>query len=170
MIGAGEMSKLAVGQFTNKGFRKLYLMNRTREHAEKLAATAHAEVVSFCDIKEILGQVDLCICCSSAPHYILEKDSVAKVMPQRTQQKLVILDISMPRNVDPKVREVEGVTLFDIDDLDSVVAKNMEKRQTAVSEVLFIVEDKVQSFQEKARKIQYHNPSISVESAQEHSA
>ena len=164
MIGAGEMSKLAVGQFSTKGFEKLYLMNRTREHAEALADQIAGEVVGFCDIKEVLAQVDLCVCCSGAPHYILEEELVSKVMQTRKGQKLVIVDISMPRNVDPKIHDVENVVLYDIDDLDSVVAKNMQKREQAVEIVHTVIEEKIGQYQDKIQKIKECQEEMVMES------
>ena len=153
VIGAGEMSKLAVGQISDKGFRRLYVMNRTECAAEVLAKEFKGIAVSFCDIKEILSEVDLCICCASAPHYILERGAVEKIMALRGGRKLVFIDISMPRNIDPDVVQVENVLLFEIDDLDKVVEAGMIKRQAAVTEVEKIIEEKSQDFYEKISRL-----------------
>ncbi|HLF17848.1 MAG TPA: glutamyl-tRNA reductase [Candidatus Omnitrophota bacterium] len=154
VIGAGKMSKLAVGQIVNKGFEKLYLMNRTHENAQALAEQFNGEAVPFCDIKEILAQVDLCICSSSAPHYILDFETVNKCMPSRKKKPLLFIDISMPRNIDPKVADIKGVELYFIDDLDAVVEANMKKRQNAVAAVEAIVEAKLSQFYQKLTKFQ----------------
>ncbi len=153
MIGAGKMSKLAVGQISNRGFEKLYVMNRTIAHAEALAELFEAEVVSFCDIKETLGEVDLCICSSSAPHYILDPDTVKRVMELRQGRQLIFMDISMPRNIDPKIAQLENVVLYHIDDLETVVEANRLKRQAAVQAVEGIIADKMNGFYAKLEKL-----------------
>ncbi len=153
ILGAGEMSKLAVGQISNKKFKKLYVMNRTPCHAQALAEKFNGIAVSFCDIKEILSQVDVCICSASAPHYILDKETVEKIMPERNARKLIFIDISMPRNIDPRVAEAPNVLLFEIDDLDKVVEESMEKRQAAVVQVQKIIDAKLKEFTRKMAKI-----------------
>ncbi|MFT5387723.1 MAG: glutamyl-tRNA reductase, partial [Candidatus Omnitrophota bacterium] len=121
MIGAGEMSTLAVGQVHSKGFHKLFLMNRTPENARKLADRFDGEYVAFCDIKEVLAKTDLCICSSSAPHYIIDHTVVEKALALRDDKPLLFIDISMPRNLDPKIATLDNVTLYHIDDLKIVV-------------------------------------------------
>lgn len=158
MIGAGTMSKLAVGQISNKGFKQLYLMNRTIEHAQALADTYSGEVVSFCDIKEILSAVDLCICSSSAPHYILDTITVEKVMELRERRRLIFMDISMPRNIDPKVAAIDNVVLYHIDDLESVVEENLLKRQAAVQEVEGIIVNKLDEYYSKIGRLTSGGP------------
>lgn len=146
IIGAGKMSDLAVGHIHNKGFRQLYLMNRTPANAEDLAEKYSGTVVPFCDIKEVLAKVDVCICSVGAPHYILDKDTVEKVMPLRSRRRLVFIDISVPRNIDPLVAQVEDVQLFQLDDLQEVVGANMELRRQSVRAVETIVQNKVAEF------------------------
>jgi len=146
IIGAGKMSDLTVGHIYNKGFRQLYLMNRTPANAENLAEKYSGMVVPFCDIKEILAQVDVCICSVGAPHYILDKDTVGKIMPLRTNRRLVFIDISVPRNIDPMVAQVEHVQLFQLDDLQEVVDANMALRRQSIGAVETIVQNKVVEF------------------------
>ena len=153
MIGAGKMSKLAVGQICNKGFKKLYLMNRTPDHAKKLTEYFDGEFVPFCDIKETLMEVDLCICSSSAPHYILDVLTVEKVMKLRKDKPILFIDISMPRNLDPRISEVKGVKIFHIDDLNVVMEENMRLRKEAIGGVKDIIHKKMDSYYGKIEKI-----------------
>ena len=122
------------------------MMNRTPANAEDLAEKYSGTVVSFCDIKEVLAQVDVCICSVGAPHYILDKDTVEKVMPSRARRRIVFIDISVPRNIDPLVAQVEGVQLFQLDDLREVVDANMELRRQAVGQVEAMIRDKGAAF------------------------
>lgn len=153
VIGAGIMSELAVGHIQNKEFKKLYLMNRTQEHAKNLSKKYGGEVIAFCDMKEILSQVDICICSAGAPHYLLEKDVVERVMDLRNNKKLVFIDISMPRNIDPLVGEVNNVLLYQIDDLKEVVDSNIKLREQAAVEVRAIIEEKLAQYYRKIKKL-----------------
>lgn len=153
VIGAGKMSELAVGHIRSKKFKKLYLMNRTQDHAKILSKKYGGEVVAFCDLKEVLSQVDLCICSAGAPHYLLEKDIVERVMNFRDNKKIVFIDISMPRNIDPLVGEVENVLLYQIDDLKEVVDSNMKRREQATVKVRVIIEEKLAQYYEKIKKL-----------------
>ena len=153
VIGAGKMSELAVGHIQNKKFKKLYLMNRTQDHARDLSKKYGGEVVAFCDLKEVLSRVDICICLAGAPHYLLEKDIVERVMNLRKNKQLVFIDISMPRNIDPLVGKVKNTFLYQIDDLKEVVDSNMKLRKQAVSEVQIIIEKKLAQYHEKIKKL-----------------
>jgi len=153
VIGAGKMSELAVGHIQNKEFKKLFLMNRTQDNAQNLAKKYGGEAVSFCDMKEILSQVDICICSAGAPHYLLEKSLVERIIPLRNNKQLVFIDISMPRNIDPSISELENVLLYQMDDLKEVVDSNMKMREKAIEEVQRIIDDKLAEYNAKLKKL-----------------
>ncbi len=153
IIGAGKMGELALGQVRKKGVKRIYLLNRTEANAVTLAQKCGGIVVPFCDIKETLSEVDICICSAGAPHYILEKSTVEKVMRLRNDRKLILLDISMPRNIDPQVATLNNVFLTCIDDLDRVVGENMLKRQSAAVDVEKIIESKLTEFRARLSKL-----------------
>ena len=153
VIGAGKMSELAVGHIQNKQFKKLYLMNRTQDNAKNLAEKYGGEAVAFCDLKEILSQVDICICSAGAPHYILESEVVDRIMTLRNGKRLVFIDISMPRNIDPRVAEIKNTLLYQIDDLKEVVGSNMKLREQAKKEVQIIIDNQVAEFIKKIQKL-----------------
>lgn len=154
IMGAGKMSALALSQLRHKGVSSIYVMNRTQSCAEALAQRCQGEAVSYGDVKEILSKTDFCICSVGAPHYILEQSTVEKIMAQRREQKLVFIDISMPRNIDPQVAAVENVQLFYIDDLDKIVGESMRKRKAAVTQVEKIIEKKIADFNRKIKILQ----------------
>ncbi len=166
IIGAGKMGALALAQIHAKGASKIYLMNRTGEKAEALAQKFSGIPVSFMDTKEVLTQVDICICSAGAPHYILDKNMLTPIMAQREGRKLLLMDISMPRNIDPQTSTVDGVSLFTIDDLDKVVGDNMRRRQSAVSQVEAIIAQKIAEFHLKLKKLQDSNSSDFFEPAE----
>ncbi len=153
VVGAGKMSQLTLAQMSSKGLQELYLMNRTYEKAKPMAQSYNAKFVSFYDLKEILSKVDICICAVNAPHYIIEKDFLENVLKQRNEQSLVIIDIAVPRNVDPAAAQINGVILYSVDDLAQTINQTMAKRQAAIEIVESIVENKIIEFYEKIQKL-----------------
>lgn len=154
VIGAGEMSEMAVGHIQNKKFRKLYLMNRTQNNAQFLADRCGGEAVSFYDLKDILFEVDICFCSVGAPHYLVEHDIVKRVMTGRGSRPLIFIDLSMPRNIDPYVTSIENVQLYHIDDLKAVVDVSMKLRAQAIVTVNRMIEDKLCEYQLKIQKLE----------------
>ena len=157
IIGAGKMSELAVGQISSRGFKKLYLMNRTQCNAETLVSKYGGEAVPFCDIKELLTKVDICICSADAPHYIVEYEAIEKVLPLRKKRNMVLIDISMPRNIDPKIATLAGVQLFHIDDLNKPIEETLKRRLSAVGDVEKILTDKLEDFYDKIGRVESFN-------------
>ncbi|MDP2654400.1 MAG: glutamyl-tRNA reductase [Candidatus Omnitrophota bacterium] len=152
VIGAGKMSKLAANHFANRGIREILVMNRTQEKAALLARQFGGTEVSFWDLKEMLERVDACICAASAPHYLITNELIAGILPKRQGRPLVLMDISMPRNIEPLDQELPGVRLITIDDLDEVTQGSLQRRQEAVRQVEEIVEQKVLEFHNKILK------------------
>ena len=153
ILGSGKMGCLAVQQLKNKGVKNIYIMNRTMEKAEELAKQSGGTAVEFFEMAEILPQVDVCITSSSCPHYLIDKDLVENTMLRRAGQKSIFIDISMPRNIDPKVAEVKGACLLTVDDLDRVVQDNIQKRLFAAEQVEKIVSNKVNEYYQAINKI-----------------
>jgi glutamyl-tRNA reductase len=158
VIGAGKMGEIAINHLHDMGVQKFYLMNRTGEKAENLASRYNGIPASFWNIKEILSEVDICFCAVGAPHYILDKEKIADIMSLRHGRKLVLIDISMPRNIDPDVGQLEGVLLSSIDDLAEVLDHSMKKRASAILDVETIIRRKILEFNDKILKLQ-DNPS-----------
>ena len=157
LIGAGKMGELTMTHIRNKGFSNVYVMNRTESIACELAGEFNARPVGFCDIKEILSVVDVCICSVGAPHYIIEEQLIEKVMALRSHRSLALIDISVPRNIDPRVARIDRVGLCHIDDLERVATETMQKRQQAVEQVEKIIHSKIQEFYTKMSKVKIHS-------------
>jgi len=153
ILGSGKMGCLAVEQLVKKGAKKIYIMNRTMETAQEVAKEIGGIAVPFWEMPDILPQADVCICSSSCPHYLIDRELVEKTMQRRAGEKLVFIDISMPRNIDPKVADVKGACLLTVDDLDRVVQDNMQKRLIAAQQVERIVINKVQEYYVVTNKI-----------------
>ena len=154
LIGAGKMGKITAQQLKNKEVAAVYAMNRTLSKAEALVEELNGKPVSFWELKEVLEIVDVCVCSAGAPHYIVERAAVEKVMEKRSGKKLLFIDISIPRNIDPAVASLNGVELISLDDLGNIVGDNLKIRECAVSDVEKIISAKLELFYERLRKIE----------------
>jgi glutamyl-tRNA reductase len=161
IIGAGKMSQLTASQLSRKNVPDVFVMNRTFARAAELAEKIGARAVAFWEVKDVLLQVDVCICSSGAPHYLVEPALIERVMAVRAGRPLLLIDISTPRNIDPGVAAVAGVRLLSIDDLQKVVDENIGKRRAAIDEVRAIIRRKISAFHDKiarARKRELRGP------------
>lgn len=149
IIGAGKMSQLTASQLSRKNVSDVFVMNRTFARAVELAGKIGARAAAFGDIRDVLLQVDVCICSSGAPHYIIEPDLIERVMTARAGRPLLLIDISTPRNIDPEVAAVKGARLLSVDDLQKVVTDNIGKRRAAIAEVREIIYRKIGAFHAK---------------------
>jgi glutamyl-tRNA reductase len=142
IMGAGETGTLVAKALATCGPHAIFIANRTYERAVKLADELQGEVVKFDKLEDALKDADVVICSTSAPHYLLKKEPVSKIMEQRTKRKeLMIIDISNPRNVEDSVQEVDGVNLYNIDDLRGISNKNKDKRQEKAEKASKIVQE-----------------------------
>jgi glutamyl-tRNA reductase len=146
LIGAGEMAELAAKHLINTGVQDVYVTNRTHERAEELAREFEGKVVPFEGYVDELQYIDIVICSTGAPDYILRKDQLHSVMKARKQKPMFIIDISVPRNIDPEINEMDNVYLYDVDDLQGVVDTNVEERSKEAAKAERIVEQEVHSF------------------------
>jgi glutamyl-tRNA reductase len=138
-----------VVQLKKKQIRKLFIMNRTSEKAVALAEKLGGEASLFMNIKEVLHEVDLCISSASASHYLLTYELVLKVMGQRDHKKLVCVDISTPRTIEPAVKQIKNVHLLTVDDLGYTLKENMDRRKAAVELVEEIINNKISEYYAK---------------------
>lgn len=152
IIGTGKMGELAANHLKQKGARRIFIMNRTYDKAVELTRRLGGVPVSFWDMKSLLERVDVCVCSAGSPHYIVTKDLTEEALKQHPEKRLICIDISVPRNIEPGVAAVDGVTLVTIDDLDKVVEDNAQKRLGAVVQVEQIVAQKTREFYGKLQK------------------
>lgn len=152
IVGAGKMGHLAVSHLKEKGASQIFVTNRTHESAIALAEEFGGTAVSFWDLKDILSKVDVCICSASAPHYVIDEDLIQEVMEVRHGKQLVLIDISMPRNISPEISKFKNISLVTIDDLSKVVEDNVRRRQAAVEAVEKIIERKIYEYEQKLIK------------------
>jgi glutamyl-tRNA reductase len=149
LIGAGKMSELAAHYLMKAGASRVKVMNRTASRGEELAKKMGATPVSFEDRLEHLKNADIVVSSTACPHVLLSRDEAESIARERQRKPMVMIDIAVPRDIDPGVREVEGIHLFDMDDLEHVVQRNAGGRRAAAESAETIVQAEVQGFRRK---------------------
>jgi glutamyl-tRNA reductase len=146
LIGAGETGELTLKHLVAKGISRIRIANRTREKAEDLAASLGGTVVEYAGMLDALTDADIVITSVQGPDYIVGPEETHKAMRQRLNSPLIIIDIGVPRNVNPATRRIGNVFLYDIDSLKTVVDKNLERRTAEIPTVNNILKEEVEDF------------------------
>jgi glutamyl-tRNA reductase len=128
IVGAGKMSELAARHLRRSGASHVFVTNRTHERAVEMAALFQGTPVEYTRFVSMLPEVDIVITSSGAPHYVLHKEEMQRVIAARRNKPMFLIDIAVPRNVEPGVNDVDNVFLYDIDDLQEVVNANLRER------------------------------------------
>jgi glutamyl-tRNA reductase len=129
VIGAGKMSELAAKHLLRSGASAIFVSNRTHERAVELAAAFHGTAIHFDHLLEHVAKADIVISSTGAPHFILNKDQVEKLLATRKNRPIFFVDIAVPRDIDPAVNELDNAFVYDIDDLGQVVDANKKQRE-----------------------------------------
>ncbi len=129
LIGAGEMVELACRHFSNHGMKRILVTNRTPSRARELAAQFRAEPVPFDSFRKRLVDADIVLSCTGASSYLVDKEDVRQALRLRKNRAMFFIDIAVPRDVDPAVNELPNAYVYDIDDLQSVVDRNLGHRK-----------------------------------------
>ncbi len=146
VVGAGEMSKLALSAFAAEGLRDIAVANRSAETAAELARRVGGRAVPYDAVWEELDGADIVVTATGAPHRILGLEELRAALPGGPRRPLFLLDIALPRDVDAAVAELENVFLYDIDDLQQIVGDNLERRRAAIPLARAIIGEEVERF------------------------
>ncbi len=146
LIGAGEMAELAAKHLKDAGIKKMLVVNRTFERAKALAEQLNAYPMSFDEFNEAILESDIVITSTSASDYIITRSQMEPVMRKRKYRPVFIIDIAVPRNVDPEVDSIENVYLYNIDDLEAVVEENRRRREKEAVKAEAIVKEEAKKF------------------------
>lgn len=149
VIGAGKMSELAARCLRNAGATRLKVMNRTLANAEDLANKLDAVAVSSDDRLAHLKSADIVVSSTSCPHSIISREDAQLISRARQHKPMVMIDIAVPRDIDHRVGEVEGIRLFDMDDLQRVVKKDLNQQRVSADAANKIVADEVLGFRRR---------------------
>ena len=146
VIGAGETGELAALHLKEKGIGKLSISNRTLSKAEVLAEKVNGSVVDFNSLNESLEKFDIIISATSSDNYIIEFADIKAMMKKRKGELACIMDIAVPRDIDPKVAKLDGMFYNDIDSLNVIVNENLEKREKEIPLVNKIILEEMTTF------------------------
>jgi glutamyl-tRNA reductase len=146
ILGAGETSELTARALAEQGAGTIFVANRHADRALSLAQRFGGSVVGLDKLPDQLVHADIVLSSTSSPHPILGREELELVMEQRGGRALVLIDIAVPRDVDPACAQLDGVTLYDIDDLQAVVARNLSTRADETPQALEIVEAEIHRF------------------------
>ena len=143
IVGAGKMSELAARHLRQSGASHVFVTNRTHERAIEMARLFEGTPVEYGRMVGVLPEVDILITSSGAPHYILRKEDMQRVIAARRNRPMFLVDIAVPRNIEPSVNEIDNVFLYDIDDLQEVVNSNMRERAKEADYAEEVVQEEV---------------------------
>lgn len=146
LVGAGEMAELAARHLVSNGVRTVVVSNRTFDRAVSLARELNGSAIRFEQFDQELVRSDIVICSTGAPHYIIKKKAVKEALKARKNRPIFFIDISVPRNIDPEVNDIDNVYLYDIDDLENVIQYNIKEREREAQRAESILIDEVEKF------------------------
>jgi glutamyl-tRNA reductase len=143
IVGAGKMSELAARHLRRSGATQIFVTNRTPERAIEMAQLFDGKIVEYTRFLSFLPEIDIVIASSGAPHYIVVREDMKKVIEARRNRPMFLIDIAVPRNIEPSVNELDGIFLYDIDDLQKVVETNLHGRMESAEEAEAIIREEV---------------------------
>ncbi len=139
VMGAGKMSELSARYLAASGASEIHVTNRTLAHAQELAESLGGRAVAFEERWNCYAQDDIVISSTGCPHVVISRADAERIRAERRGRPIFLIDIAVPRDIDPGVRDFPGIFLYDIDDLERVVARNLEERRAAAADANKIV-------------------------------
>lgn len=146
ILGSGEMAEAAVRHLKGEGVQAVLVAHRHFDRAVELAAQLEGRAVRFDQIRQELLQADIVLSSTAAPHYVLHRSDVEELIRLRRNRPLFLIDIAVPRDIDPAVNQIDNVYLYDIDDLEGVVAAHRLAREREAAQAEVLIEREVASF------------------------
>ncbi|HLU99697.1 MAG TPA: glutamyl-tRNA reductase [Acidobacteriota bacterium] len=146
LLGAGKMSELAAKSFMKSGVERVLVANRSPDRSQKLAARFGGTAVPYCEVDRYLLHADIVLVSTNADSFLIRRSQMEEVIWKRKYSPIFLIDISVPRNVDPTVNEIENIFLYDIDDLQSVSSSNMEERTQEAALAEQIIDEEVANY------------------------
>ncbi|HFC98487.1 MAG TPA: glutamyl-tRNA reductase [Thermosulfurimonas dismutans] len=156
LVGAGEMAELAAQHLLSAGVEKMLVANRTFSRAVELAERFRGEAYSLEELPECLLEADIVISSTGAPGYVITRETVKPLLRKRRLRPLFLIDIAVPRDIEPAVNELENVYVFDIDDLKQVVEENLGRRRKEARRADRIIEEEVLKFERWLRELEVY--------------
>jgi len=152
ILGAGKMSEGAARHLLRAGATEILIANRTPERAAELARLFRGEIVPYESFAQRLAEVDIAIASSAAPGYVITGEMVRRAIEARKNQPMFLIDIAVPRNIEPSVNGIEHAFLYDIDDLERIANRNLEARREIAQQAESIVTEEVARLEARLRE------------------
>ncbi|MEK7397773.1 MAG: glutamyl-tRNA reductase [Candidatus Poribacteria bacterium] len=146
LIGAGETGRLVAQNLANNGASKVMVCNRSYDKAQELATQFNGCVVPFENLFQNMVNADLVVTCTSAPNYIITKEQLAHIMKMRDYKPIVLIDLAVPRNIEPELSQLKNTYLYNIDDLKDIVDECLKERKLEAEKAEKIIENALDSF------------------------
>jgi glutamyl-tRNA reductase len=151
MVGAGDMNALTARHFMSAGVKRMVIANRTLAKAQTLAAELKAHAVGLEDLDKELAQADIVITCTASPVPLITKGATEAAIRSRRRRPIFMVDLAVPRDIDPAVADLEDVYLFSIDDLQQLVDENRQQREVAAGGARVLIDEEVARFLSESR-------------------
>ena len=153
LVGAGKMSELAARHLVQQGAGAILVTNRTLERARQLAEPFNGRVIPFDKLHETASEADIVISSTGAPHPIFRREHAQAFLHKRRNRPMFFIDIAVPRDVDPAVNQLEGIFLYDIDDLQQVAASHIAERSRQAGDAESLINSEVERFHQRRRAV-----------------
>lgn len=157
LVGAGKMSELAARHLIQQGAGTILVTNRTHERARRMAEEFEGsivpQVVPFEQLYEVASNADIVISSTGAPHHIFRREHGQAFMQRRRNRPMFFIDIAVPRDVDPAMNKLDGIFVYDIDDLQQVAVTHMEERNREASDAETLIAGEVERFEQRQRTV-----------------
>jgi glutamyl-tRNA reductase len=149
LVGAGKMSELAARHLVQQGAGTILVTNRTLERARRMAESFRGQVIPFEQLYDAASQADIVISSTGAPHPIFRREHGQEFLRRRRNRPMFFIDIAVPRDVDPEMGKLEGIFVYDIDDLQQVAAAHMAERSREATDAEALIEGEVERFHQR---------------------
>ncbi len=143
ILGAGQMAELALKHLIEGGAGEILISTRNLNKSERLALKYRGTAVAYESFLYKMAEADIVICSTGAPYYLITPEAVKGLIKERKNSPIFMIDISVPRNIDPEVNEIDNVFLYDIDDLNGIATHNLNERTAAARKAEALIEDVV---------------------------
>jgi glutamyl-tRNA reductase len=151
MVGAGDMNALAARHFVSAGVKRMVIANRTLGRAQALATELKAHAVGLEDLDTELAQADIVIACTASTVPLITKNAAEAAIRARRRRPIFMVDLAVPRDIEPAVADLEDVYLFSIDDLQQLIDENLQQRAMAAGGARLVIEEEVERFLNESR-------------------
>lgn len=153
LVGAGKMSELAARHLVQQGAGTILVTNRTMERAQRMAEPFNGRVIPFDKLYDYAAEADIIITSTGAPHHIFRREHGQAFLQRRRNRPMFFIDIAVPRDVDPAMNKLEGLFVYDIDDLQQVAAAHIAERKSIAADAEILLEGEVERFHQRRRTV-----------------